>query len=84
MNCLVGSEYLPVDSAPFDLIVFDEASQIPVWDAIGVIARGKQLIVVGGKDSEAFFTTELKHHPELNYAFTTTEGDFGAAVVSLL
>ena len=25
----------------------DEASQIPVWDAIGVIARGKQLIVVG-------------------------------------
>ena len=44
----------------------------------------KQLIVVGGKDSEAFFTTELKHHPELNYAFTTTEGDFGAAVVSLL
>jgi hypothetical protein len=29
------------------LVVFDEASQIPVWDAIGVIARGKQLIVVG-------------------------------------
>ena len=39
--------HLPPDSAPFDLIVFDEASQIPVWDAIGVIARGKQLIVVG-------------------------------------
>lgn len=44
----------------------------------------KQLIVVGGKDSEAFYTTELKHHPELNYAFTNTEGDFGAAVESLL
>ncbi|MCQ2391521.1 MAG: DUF3320 domain-containing protein, partial [Kiritimatiellae bacterium] len=47
MSPLSVAQYLPVDSAPFDLIVFDEASQIPVWDAIGVIARGKQLIVVG-------------------------------------
>ena len=47
MSPLSVAQYLPVDSAPFDLIVFDEASQIPVWDAIGVIARGKQLVVVG-------------------------------------
>ncbi|MBO4304587.1 MAG: DUF4011 domain-containing protein, partial [Lentisphaeria bacterium] len=47
MSPLSVAQYLPADSAPFDLIVFDEASQIPVWDAIGVIARGKQLIVVG-------------------------------------
>ena len=47
MSPLSVAQYLPVDAAPFDLIVFDEASQIPVWDAIGVIARGKQLIVVG-------------------------------------
>lgn len=47
MSPLSVAQYLPPDSAPFDLIVFDEASQIPVWDAIGVIARGKQLIVVG-------------------------------------
>lgn len=32
---------------PFDLVIFDEASQIPPWDAIGAIARGKQLIIVG-------------------------------------
>ncbi|GER02289.1 hypothetical protein JCM17845_29120 [Iodidimonas gelatinilytica] len=31
----------------FDLVVFDEASQITVWDAIGAIARGKNVIVVG-------------------------------------
>jgi very-short-patch-repair endonuclease len=31
----------------FDVVIFDEASQIPVWDAVGAIARGKQLIVVG-------------------------------------
>ena len=47
MSPLSVAQYLPPDSAPFDLIVFDEASQIPVWDAIGVIARAKQLVVVG-------------------------------------
>ena len=47
MSPLSVAQYLPADTAPFDLIVFDEASQIPVWDAIGVIARGRQLIVVG-------------------------------------
>ena len=47
MSPLSVAQYLPPDAAPFDLIVFDEASQIPVWDAIGVIARGRQLIVVG-------------------------------------
>lgn len=47
MSPLSVAQYLPPDAAPFDLIVFDEASQIPVWDSIGVIARGKQLIVVG-------------------------------------
>ena len=46
MSPLSVAQYLPVDAA-FDLVVFDEASQIPVWDAIGVIARGRQLIVVG-------------------------------------
>ena len=33
--------------APFDVVVFDEASQIATWDAIGAIARGKQTIIVG-------------------------------------
>ncbi len=46
MSPLSVAQYLPVDAA-FDIVVFDEASQIPVWDAIGVIARGRQLVVVG-------------------------------------
>ena len=29
------------------LVVFDEASQITVWDAVGTIARGKNVIIVG-------------------------------------
>lgn len=47
MSPLSVAQYLSPECAAFDLIVFDEASQIPVWDAIGAIARGKQLIVVG-------------------------------------
>src|SRR5690606_11414966 len=31
----------------FDIVVFDEASQLPTADTIGAIARGQQLIVVG-------------------------------------
>lgn len=47
MSPLSVAQYLDARYAPFDLVVFDEASQIPVWDAVGVIARGKQLAVVG-------------------------------------
>ncbi|MBV1708121.1 MAG: DUF3320 domain-containing protein [Hyphomicrobiales bacterium] len=47
MSPLSIAQYLPPDAKPFDVVIFDEASQIPVWDAIGAIARGKQVIVVG-------------------------------------
>ena len=46
MSPLSVAQYLPAE-ATFDVVVFDEASQIPVWDAIGVIARAKQCVVVG-------------------------------------
>ena len=47
MSPLSIAQYLPADARPFDVVLFDEASQIPVWDAIGVIARGKQVVIVG-------------------------------------
>ncbi|MDF3131086.1 DUF3320 domain-containing protein [Kiritimatiellaeota bacterium B1221] len=47
MSPLSVAQYLDAESTNFDLVVFDEASQIPVWDAVGVIARGKQVIVAG-------------------------------------
>ena len=47
MSPLSIAQYLPPDASAFDLVVFDEASQIPVWDAIGAIARGKQVVMVG-------------------------------------
>lgn len=47
MSPLSVAQYLPVDGDLFDMVIFDEASQMTVWDAVGVIARGKQFIVVG-------------------------------------
>lgn len=47
MSPLSIAQYLAADASAFDLVVFDEASQIPVWDAIGAMARGKQVVMVG-------------------------------------
>ncbi len=46
MSPLSVAQYLDAN-ARFDVVIFDEASQIPVWDAVGAIARGNQLVVVG-------------------------------------
>ena len=47
MSPLSVAQYLPADQALFDVVIFDEASQITVWDAVGSIARGRQIIVAG-------------------------------------
>ena len=47
MSPLTVAQLLQGDRPSFDLIIFDEASQLPPEDAIGAIARGQQLVVVG-------------------------------------
>ncbi|NKB72868.1 MAG: DUF3320 domain-containing protein [Candidatus Latescibacteria bacterium] len=47
MSPMSVAQYLDANYPPFDLVVFDEASQIPVWDSVGALARGKQAIIVG-------------------------------------
>ncbi len=47
MSPLSVAQYLPPDQTIFDLVIFDEASQITVWDAVGAMARGRKTIVVG-------------------------------------
>ncbi len=47
MSPLSVAQYLDPSFPRFDLVVFDEASQIPVWDAVGAIARGEKVVVVG-------------------------------------
>ena len=47
MSPLSVAQFIGADFPKFDLVVFDEASQMPTYDAIGAIARGNQLVVVG-------------------------------------
>jgi very-short-patch-repair endonuclease len=47
MSPLSIAQYLPADHALFDLVIFDEASQIAPWDAVGSIARGKKVVIAG-------------------------------------
>ena len=47
MSPLSVAQFLPADQKLFDVVVFDEASQITTWDAIGTIARAKQSVIVG-------------------------------------
>jgi hypothetical protein len=47
MSPMSIANFLPPGAIDFDLVIFDEASQVRPVDAIGAIARGKQLVVVG-------------------------------------
>ena len=47
MGPLSVAQYLSPGGLTFDLVIMDEASQIRPEDAIGAVARGGQLVVVG-------------------------------------
>jgi very-short-patch-repair endonuclease len=47
MGPMSVAQYLAPGQIDFDLIVMDEASQMKPQDALGAIARGRQLVVVG-------------------------------------
>lgn len=64
MSPLSVAQYLSADHAHFDVVIFDEASQITVWDAVGVLARAKQVIVAG----------DPKQMPPTNF-FARSDGD---------
>lgn len=64
MSPISVAQYFEVDQSKFDLVVFDEASQMPTCEAVGAIARGKNVIVVG----------DPKQMPPTNF-FSTTSFD---------
>lgn len=47
MSPLSVSLFLEAKSYEFDMVIFDEASQIYTEDAVGAILRGKQIIIAG-------------------------------------
>jgi very-short-patch-repair endonuclease len=59
MSPLSVAQFLPPEAITFDLLVMDEASQIQPVDALGAVARCKQVVVVGDPQQlppTAFFT----------------------------
>lgn len=57
------SQFLDIDMEKFDLVIFDEASQVPTCKAVGSIVRGKNLIVVGDPKQlppTTFFSSDYK------------------------
>ncbi|EJN28098.1 hypothetical protein PMI35_03146 [Pseudomonas sp. GM78] len=77
MSPLSIAQYLPTDLALFDLVIFDEASQIAPWDAIGSIARGKQVVIAG--DPRQMPPTNF-----FNRAASATEDDTSEDMESIL
>ena len=47
MSPISVAQYIDVNNIKFDLVIFDEASQMPTCEAVGAIARGRNVIVVG-------------------------------------
>ena len=64
MSPISVAQYLDPAHPPFDLVIFDEASQIPTCDAVGAMARGKEAIIVG----------DPKQLPPTDF-FSSTSGD---------
>jgi very-short-patch-repair endonuclease len=70
MSPLAVSTYLDSPEIHFDLVIFDEASQVRPHDAVAAICRGRQLVVAGDQKQlppTSFFDRALQ------------EGDAGAA-----
>ena len=85
MSPLSVSLFLEADTYQFDTVIFDEASQVCTENAIGAIARGKQVIIAG----------DSKQLPPTNFFAASTsdtddfdadedEGDDSAAYESIL
>ena len=47
MSPISAAQYLDPHREPFDLVVFDEASQMQTCKAVGALARGRNAVIVG-------------------------------------
>lgn len=67
MSPLSVAQYLDINAEPFDMVIFDEASQLPTCEAVGSIARAKAMIVVGDPQQMPptdFFVTNVTEESE--------------------
>lgn len=68
MSPLSVAQYLSMSEDLFDLVIFDEASQMPTAEAVGTIARGKAVVVVGDPKQmppTSFFSTNNTNEEDI-------------------
>ena len=68
MSPISVAQYIDMNSEKFDLVIFDEASQMPTSEAVGAIARGKALVCVGDPKQmppTSFFATQSVDEEEV-------------------
>ena len=65
MSPMSIAQYLAPGALHFDVVIFDEASQVKSVDAFGAILRGKQVVVVG----------DTQQMPPTDFFSRTYEGD---------
>ena len=44
---IAAAQYLQAENDLFDIVIFDEASQLPTCKAVGVLAKAKNAVIVG-------------------------------------
>lgn len=67
MSPMSIANFLPPGKVEFDVVIFDEASQVKAVDALGAILRGKQIVVVGDTRQMPptdFFSRDVEHEEE--------------------
>jgi hypothetical protein len=60
MSPISVAQYFDVNTEHFDIVIFDEASQLPTCEAVSALARAKQCVIVGDPKQmppTSFFST---------------------------
>ena len=63
MSPISIAQYLEPGVLEFDLLLIDEASQVEPVDALGAMARVKQVVVVGDDKQTRLATMRLRREP---------------------
>ena len=69
MSPMSVAQFLEVKKDMFDLVIFDEASQIPTNEAVGAMSRGKSVVIVGDTKQmppTTFFTSNKTTEEEFD------------------
>lgn len=69
MSPMSVAQFLEVKKDMFDLVIFDEASQIPTNEAVGAMSRGKAVVIVGDTKQmppTTFFTSNKTTEEEFD------------------